>query len=247
MMKKSLAFTLGEVLIALGVIGVVASLVMPLLINGHKAGTARAQFDTAYSLLSKTVADMDADDIPVLPANYTVDSFYTRIKNYSRIATDCGSYSSAKNTSVCVGYGAQDTSGNTDNYKIYNNHSNEKINISRLDDGGFVLTNGMMVAIEQPAHSTKTINGKVYSRPILISVDINGKNKNPNRWGWDLFTFELTNQGIQPLGSEFTHPDYSTNPKAFCNRTASGNENGITCAYYAASDADYFRKLYNGH
>ena len=80
MMKKSLAFTLGEVLIALGVIGVVASLVMPLLINGHKAGTARAQFDTAYSLLSKTVADMDADDIPVLPANYTVDSFYTRIK-----------------------------------------------------------------------------------------------------------------------------------------------------------------------
>ena len=247
MMKKSLAFTLGEVLIALGVIGVVASLVIPLLVNGQKAGTARAQFDTAYSLLSKTIADMDADNVPVLPANYTANSLYSQVKKYSRVATDCGTYSSDKNTSVCIGYGGKDSSGNTDNYKIYNKQSNTKINLSRVDDGGFVLTNGMMVAFEQPAYSTRTINGKVYARPILITIDINGKGKNPNRWGWDLFTFELTNQGIQPVGSEFTHPDFSTNPAALCSKTGTGTENGITCAYYAATDADYFTKLYSGH
>ena len=40
MMKKSFGFTLGEILIALSVIGVVASLVIPQLVNGHKAGVA---------------------------------------------------------------------------------------------------------------------------------------------------------------------------------------------------------------
>ncbi len=246
-MKKSFAFTLGEILIALGVIGVVSTLIIPQLVNGQKAGTARAQFDTAYSLLSKTLADMDANNVPVLPANYNTASFYSKLKEYSRISTDCGSYSSTKNASVCVGYGSQNTTGNTDNYRIYNKSANTKINISRLDDGGFVWTNGMMVAIEQPGYATATIDGKVYIRPIFITVDINGKNRNPNRWGWDLFTFELTNQGIQPVGSEVTYPTYSKKPEDFCSKTGTSNENGITCAYYATTDRDYFKKLYMGH
>ena len=248
MTRKSLAFTLGEILIALGVIGVVASLVIPLLINGQKAGEARAQFDTAYSLLTKTIADMDADNVPILPANYTASqSLYPQLKKYSRVAIDCGNYSSGKNASVCIGTGGGDTSGNADNYKIYNKKSNTKIYISRLDDGGFVLNNGMMVAIENPALSTSKIDGVDVLAPLLISVDINGKNRNPNRWGWDLFTFALTDEGILPFGAPATHPTYSKNPASYCNPNGNGTENGITCAYYAATNRDYFKELYKGH
>ena len=50
MIKKFLAFTLGEILIALTVIGVVSVLVMPQLVLGQKAAKAKAQFNTAYAM-----------------------------------------------------------------------------------------------------------------------------------------------------------------------------------------------------
>lgn len=246
-MKKFLAFTLGEILIALGVIGVVSSLVLPQLINGQKAGTARAQFDTAYSILAKTLADMDADNVPVMPANYTsAGSLYNTIKNYMRISTDCGRWGASPNYSVCVA-STYSGSENNDSYRIYNKKSNNKIDIRRLDDGNFVLTNGMLVAIENPGLTTRNIDGKQYLDPLMITIDINGKSKKPNRWGWDLFTFEVTNQGLLPLGAEGTHPTFSKNPATYCSKNSTNSENGITCAYYAAMDRDYFKELYQGH
>ena len=46
---------------------------------------------------------------------------------------------------------------------------------------------------------------------IYITVDVNGINKNPNQWGYDLFTFQLTDKGkLLPMGAE--GPDYYTKP-----------------------------------
>ena len=146
MLKKIKGFTLGEILIALSVVGVVAALVLPNLISGNKAATAKAQFSTAYSLLTKSIADMDADNVSIKPASYSVsNSFYPVIKRYHRVTTDCGSFSSKKNESVCIVYGSQDTSGTKDDYRTFNNKS--KIHINRFDDGAFVINNGMLFAI----------------------------------------------------------------------------------------------------
>ena len=70
MLKKSLGFTLGEILIALGVIGVVAAMVIPHLVTAHTSGTAKAQFNTAYSMTTMAVAAMDAANTSVEPATY---------------------------------------------------------------------------------------------------------------------------------------------------------------------------------
>ncbi len=243
MMKKSLAFTLGEVLIALGVIGVVASLVLPLLINGQKAGEARARFDTAYSILTKTIADMDADNISVEPASYaTAGSFYTELKKHFKIAIDCGKYS-ATNDSVCF------STANTSAQSTYRRMSGTEMTAlekSMWDDGGVVLNNGMLVAVENPAN---------YVYGLLIMIDINGKNKNPNKLGYDLFAFELTKGGVLlPLGAPGTGQRTSSlalwgNKKAeeYCKKGGNHQFNGMTCAYLAATDRDYFHKLYNGH
>lgn len=95
----------------------------------------------------------------------------------------------------------------------------------------------MLVAFENPA------NGYVW-----ISVDINGKNKMPNRWGWDLFTFELTNDGLLPLGAPGTTATYSNKPEDYCNiNQNTKNENGATCSYFAITNQDYFKELYKGH
>ena len=199
MIKKFKGFTLGEILIAMGVIAIVASLTLPQLVNGQKAAQGRAQFDTAYSLIAKSIADMDADNISVLPSSYTTSqSLYKALKNYHRVTIDCGDYSAAnKNTSVCIGYSGGNTNDKFDNYYIYNKNSQTKAYMNLFDDGSFVINNGMLIAFENPGGVT---NGN--PNPMFISVDINGKNKLPNRYGWDLFTFELTKTGLLPLGAD---------------------------------------------
>lgn len=243
MMKKSLGFTLGEVLIALSVIGIVAALTIPQLIRGQKAGQARAQFNTAYSILTKSLAEMDADNVSVDPASYrTSQSLYHALKRYHKVIVDCGDYNSAnKNTSVCIGQGAANANDSLDNYSIFNAGTHTKMNMDRVDDGAFVINNGMMFAFENPA------NGYIW-----VSIDINGKNNLPNIWGWDLFTFELTRNGFLPLGAPGTSAAYSdtagdmdTDPN--CSTTNTGVENGATCAFYATTDQEYFNKLYKGY
>lgn len=52
---KKYAFTLAEVLVTLGVIGVVAAITMPALINNYQRIVLKNQFKKAYSLLSNAV------------------------------------------------------------------------------------------------------------------------------------------------------------------------------------------------
>ena len=100
-MKKSFAFTLGEILIALGVIGVVASLTLPQVINGKKATEARAQFTTAYSMIAQAIDAMETDDISIKPETYmaTRDSFYPVAKPYFKVVQECGSQGNSGETS----------------------------------------------------------------------------------------------------------------------------------------------------
>lgn len=239
MMKKSFGFTLGEILIALSVIGVVASLVIPQLVNGHKAGVAQSQFNTAYSLMAKAVGDMDADNISINPASYGTGAFYTEFKKYNRVAIDCGKYA-ATNTSVC--FSTTDSASDL-SYKSLskkNMTSNEK---QMLDDGAFVLNNGMLVMIE---------NNIAYG--VMIFVDINGKNKQPNILGYDVFAFELTKDGLLPVGAEGTGLGAtsknlwgSKSPETYCDPNSEVLYNGITCSYFALKNQDYFKNLYKGH
>lgn len=233
MIRKKLGFTLSEILIALTVIGVVAVLVMPQLVLGQKAAQAQAQFSTAYSLLAKSIADMDADDVSVDPKDYlAAGSFYPVLKKYQKITIDCGVYQ-ATNDSVCI------STTNRDSTSDYlNRKGNTKMDANLLDDGAFVLNNGMLFAVE---NNTNNPNG------LLVLIDINGKNKRPNRLGYDLFAFEIVKGDVLPVGSPGTLAKWSNNPSTYCNDTSSSNLNGMTCAYYAATDQEYFKKIYNGH
>ena len=54
-MKRQInAFTLAEVLITLGIIGVVAALTLPTLIKKYEAKALETQFEKAYSVLSQS-------------------------------------------------------------------------------------------------------------------------------------------------------------------------------------------------
>ena len=62
-MAKKIAFTLAETLIVMGIIGVVAALTIPSLINNYKAQRLRTQFLKSYSTIQQVFKQMEADDV----------------------------------------------------------------------------------------------------------------------------------------------------------------------------------------
>ena len=63
LLKKQAAFTLAEVLITLGIIGVVAAITMPALINKYQAQVLRTQFLQANSILQDGISRMRFDEV----------------------------------------------------------------------------------------------------------------------------------------------------------------------------------------
>lgn len=208
-------FTLGEIMIALTVIGIVAVLILPQLIMGQRTSKAKGQFSSAYSDISKIVTSLESNG-----KSLNTDT-YERLVEYSRVKTECGKSSDTNNTTIC----------NVDNNR-YTTFSGKTISPEYFSDGSFVLKNGMLVAVK----NDPTDKG------VLVSVDINGKTQEPNKWGWDLFTFEVVDNDLLPEGA----PGTKQAGKDLCSSTSAVSNNGITCAYKALSDENYFDDLYKG-
>ena len=56
-------FTLAEVLITLGIIGVVAAITIPALINNYRAAKLKSQFLKSYSTIQQVFKRMQDDEI----------------------------------------------------------------------------------------------------------------------------------------------------------------------------------------
>lgn len=227
MKKWKFGFTLGEVLIALGVIGVVASLTLPLIVKGRQATAAQAQFNTAYALISQAITEMETNNVSVNPANYnTARTFFPEFKKFFK-------------TTVEKNYLFQ---GDYKPYRYLNNTVCPQDAYQYLDDGRFIINNGMDIFIENKNGNT---NG------LLIWVDINGNDKNPNTLGFDLFGFEMLNGGeLIPVGDPKTTKQDWRNAASSCKYTEANDSKrgtGYTCAYFALNEPDYFKKVYHGH
>ena len=86
--KMRFGFTLAEVLITLGIIGVVAAMTIPNLIATHKAKRFRTQFLKSYSTIQQVFKQMQADDISIDPADYPIQEYYKVFGKYLKGATD---------------------------------------------------------------------------------------------------------------------------------------------------------------
>ncbi|MDE6138155.1 MAG: hypothetical protein K2F57_01640, partial [Candidatus Gastranaerophilales bacterium] len=82
-----------------------------------------------------------------------------------------------------------------------------------------------------------------------IFVDINGYKKKPNRWGVDLFTFQVIDGKVLAFGDKGTIYTYSSGTKEdvtvekYCNINQSNRLNGLACAHLAKSDTSYFKRV----
>ncbi|MBQ3641275.1 type II secretion system protein [bacterium] len=206
-MKHCKAFTLSEVLIALVIIGVIAAITIPLMIANAREQEVRTALKKAHSIVSQALRFYYID-YGVLPKgiDFEARTFKDVFKEHFNILQDYGLQ------------GFYSTEKNQDLYKTYDGSQNLDQHI--FDDGQFVLNDGMFIMIENP-----NFGASRYNR-VIISVDINGHDKNPNRLGKDLFMFQVDNEGkLLPMGrADSAYPEAE-----YCTTGPSTNMNGAGC------------------
>lgn len=228
-MVKKFGFTLAEVLITLGIIGVIAALTLPSLIQKKQTKELETGLKVAYSLINQAIINANNGAGETLTSkNVEYRQFKSLIMPYFDNPTDCswGGNKGVTNSIICGG--ADDSSNEVNiNYKNFSKKS-QSISTRYIDDGQFVLKNGMLIMIENEKTPT-----------VYLTADINGASKKPNAWGHDVFTFQLMDNGkLLPMGQEGT--DFYNRE---CSETSTGNINGIGCTYKALTDPNYFKNL----
>ena len=86
-MKRNLAFTLAEVLITLAVIGIVAALTLPGLIQNHNEKAWSTAKDLWEKKLTETVRRMNIDG--VMTGHESTEEFMNTFKNYMKVIKTC--------------------------------------------------------------------------------------------------------------------------------------------------------------
>ena len=208
-MKKG--FTLAEVLITLGVIGVVAAMTMPTLIKNYQKTVTATRLKATYSTISQAVRMSEVDngpvaswELPVSDSNFSEKKLFTDnyFKPYLKNVKECNKISD------CIGE------------KYYHLNGNEFV---ETDTPTFILNNGVVMRIAFQ-------DGK----NIQILTDINGK-QGPNTNGKDRFNIVI-NKGTsnntiaknQPIGSvhffgQGNSIDFLKNLSTYgCNKNAQG-------------------------
>ena len=200
-------FTLAEVLITLVIIGVIAAMTIPTTINNLQRNELRSQFKKAVSVSAQAIQKMKTD---------YGDLIFDKDKDSEQAFRDKFiKYFSVICKENCV---------NEDRYKNFTN--------SRTIEAGYFAKN----FIVQDGTSYGFHKGE-NSHVMYISVDINGSDKKPNRWGYDVFSFYISDdQMFVPCSNGIPASDI------VCNNSSS-SYNGIGCAAKATYDANYFKNL----
>ena len=226
--NQKCAFTLAEVLITLGIIGVVAAITLPTVLTNVRNKELETGLKKGYSSIEQALNLYYADEGIRLAHNPDFHNVKGILTKYMTNAIDCGRGAGAANESCFPNSAYVDSSKPSRNeiqYKTFNGTTD--MMAFYFDDGQYITTDGMLILINNDATT-------------YISVDVNGF-RSPNRLGQDLFMFDLGTDGIlRPMGQEGTH---FTNMNTYCSPTSISDLNGAACTYKALTDTKFFRNL----
>lgn len=212
-MKKG--FTLAEVLITLGIIGVVAAMTIPTVISNAQNAQLASGLKKFYSVISQATASIKSDNGGYLGGGFGVTSTDMLNTYASKMAF----------TKTCPTGGACFHQGTTAWHDLNGN-------VGWGDYTTFpsgILQDGMMFAVRLSNPNCDHPNDGTVRNDFCgsIFVDVNGFKK-PNVEGRDLFEFQLTKNGIYPRGSMDDMSDISQ----YCTPgvTPPMNYPGVACA-----------------
>ena len=184
-----LGFTLAEVLVTLGIIGVVSAMTVPTLMQNHQRKTYVTQLHKVYNEFSQALlqyqTDKNALNLKEAGLN-SQDELNAFIKSYFKVVKECD------NADECFS-------------TAYNKLNGAVPSFSKTKS--FVLSNGA---------SIRPLYGPAGQKLVNLGVDINGA-KGPNIQGRDLFWLMIYNNaliddfgGDAPLTREEREDMYNT-------------------------------------
>ncbi len=179
---KKAAFTLAEVLITLGIIGVVAAMTMPSLIQNYQEKATVTKLKKCYSLVSQAYVSIlnDEGGSDTLQAGDDLEMM-EKFGKYLKYQKTCG-----RNKGCFPNVTYKSVTGNG-----YNKWEDDTTYRSRA-----ILTDGTLIMFNLNALRNNSDN--FYAQ---IYVDINGF-KGPNQLGRDFFYFYINPEKIVPAGAK---------------------------------------------
>ena len=184
---KKAAFTLAEVLITLGIIGVVAALTMPAVIANYQKQETVSKLKKFYSIMQQAItrAELDNGDIENWDFgnnNETILFFNKYLKPYIQVAKT---------------YDVGEAPDNIQ-YKCINGRNCNSYG-DLAHNPRFVLSDGTMILATDLAYDKTGVH------PMMnIIIDTNGF-KAPNRYGRDIFAFSIQKDNkFVPAGVGYT-------------------------------------------
>lgn len=174
--NKSIAFTLAEVLIVMGVIGIVAEMTIPDLMQSFQKQVNLVQLKETYAILNGALG-MAKVDYGTDISQWTIDNVnanssfsQTYLLPYVKTVEKCGT----SNSTACA-------------YDIYYLKDGSFYDTIKGGAGyySFVLANGVLIAVSFWDDSSPTIGNDRF----VIFIDVNARSK-PNVVGKDVFIIE---------------------------------------------------------
>ena len=175
-------FTLAEVLITLGIIGIVTAMTLPALVAKYKLQIFKTAFKKQYAVLQDTINYL------IIENNYY--ACYNVFKDGGYISTTDDCESLTNNLVDKLGLKPVDTNVNT-----------QYITSTKLKAQGGTVVNKSCELDTSKYEPYVTKDGTyimIRNRGLLpgIILDTNGEKK-PNKWGYDVFWLNFTNRGNQ--------------------------------------------------
>ena len=209
-----MGFTLAEVLITLVIIGIIASMTIPTLMNNTNKQEYVSRLKKAYSTLSQAtnriIADEGNPNSSVGGWATSTEAVFNMYKKYLSNAKVCG-----VDTTGCF----------QGKYTNLQNGSAGDLDTNRYT---LVMADGSELSMTQNANNysadcTQTLVGSDNLCQIIL-IDINGAKK-PNKVGVDLFALTLKENGLFPTGCDSAYCEGTTGWGCACKVLREGAMN----------------------
>ena len=235
--RKALAFTLAEILIVMGIIGVVSALTIPNLNSSTADKEKVAKVKKIYQNLEEaqgravaTYGPMKTWFVSDTSKKVATNKYADRIMEFMKVSKDC-----KQSVSGCF---------QNKNYKDSDNTDHGGGPNVWPDDRKFNLADGASISLSiEPVGANackRADDGTKFgesNRCGSLSVDIDGGLKGKNAYGIDFFQSVITTDGILPSGIENSNGGSSTNLVNWCFKKG----NACTGWVIANDNMDYLK------
>jgi len=193
-------FTLAEVLIVLGIIGIIADMTIPTLISNVTQQQYVVGLQKAYTEWNQALSQLAADDgcvgdlacTGIFGAGTTNESLGNEIVKYFKITRNCETIGGGQDINGCF---TDFLAGNYDG-------TGRNPGFDEIGNYRFITADGMAFSLGNMGSSmnpdcqngaSSGVTGNMNQVCGTVYVDVNGPNKGPNNMGRDIFDFYITN------------------------------------------------------